>query len=147
MGEVQVIGMKPDPSEIARQWWLESDGRRVPGQSDGVTVFEIIFQDECRYFGFTGASVFEQVVDVRANPFISEHCQQMAYVVRCVRSGLDRRGGRELRDQLVAQAPEGSFRIDGTTVTTADCCVHREANDVEVMSFAEWVKTNDGGVK
>ena len=54
MGEVQVIGMKPDPSEIARHWWQESDGLLLPGETGRVTVFEILFQDGCRYFGFTG---------------------------------------------------------------------------------------------
>ena len=30
----------------------------------GVTVFEILYQDGCRYFGFTGTSVFKRLVEL-----------------------------------------------------------------------------------
>ena len=87
------------------------------------------------------------VVDVRSNPFISEHCGQMTYVVRCVASNLDRAEARAVRESLVAGAPDGRFQIDGTTVMSADCWLKETEDGVEVMSFAEWAKTTGGGLE
>ena len=148
-----VLDRSVDAAMVAGHWWQESDGPLSPGEG-GITVFEIVFQDECRFFGFTGKSVFERLVelsnglvDVRSNSFVSEHCRQMSYVVRCVASNLDRGGARELRELLVAEAPDGGLRIDGTTVMSAVCWLKEGEDDVEVMSFAEWAKTTSGGFK
>ena len=143
---------------VAGRWWQESYAPLLAGEVHGVTVFEILFQDQCRYFGFTGMSVFERLVelssgvlDVRSNAFVSEHCRQLPYVVRCVASNLHRTAGRELRDLLVAQAPdEDVLRIDGTTVTSLHCWIKKgDGGDsgVGVMSFAEWAKNESGGLK
>ena len=147
-----ITELLPSPADqigVARDWWYHDGGRLLPGEVDGVTVFEILYQDECRYFGFTGSSVFERLVelsrglvDVRANGFVSAHCRQMSYVVRCVASNLDRGTGRELRELLVAEAPDGGVRIDGTTVMSPVCWLKEGDDDVEVMSFAEWAKTD-----
>ena len=141
-----------DMNQIATDWWRDSGGALVPGEDDGVTVFEILFQDECRYFGFTGTSVFERLVelsnglvDVRSNGFVSEHCRQMSYVVRCVASNLDRGTGRELRELLVSEAPDGVSRADGTTAMAPKCWLKEGDDDVEVLTFAEWAKTMSGG--
>ena len=139
---------------IARDWWLADDARLLPGETNGVTVFEILYEDGCRYFGYTGESVFERLealsngwADVRSNGFVSEHCRQMPYVVRCVASSLDRGEARALRELLVAEAPDGGLRIDGTTVMSPNCSVQEGDDGVEVMSFAEWAKTTNGGFK
>ena len=138
-----------DMNLVAKDWWRDSGGALVPGEDDGVTVFEILFQDECRYFGFTGTSVFERLVelsnglvDVRSNSFVGEHCRGMSYVVRCVASNLDRGTGRELRELLVSEAPDGVLRIDGTTAMSPKCWLKEGDDDVEVMTFAEWAKTD-----
>ena len=146
-----ITELLPSPADqirVARDWWYHDGGRLLPGEVDGVTVFEILYQDECRYFGFTGSSVFERLVElshglvyVRSNGFVSEHCRQMSYVVRCVSSDLDRGVARELRELLVAEAPDGVSRIDGTTVISSACWLKEGGDDVEVMTFAEWVKT------
>jgi hypothetical protein len=140
-------------NQIATDWWRDSGGALVPGEDDGVTVFEILFQDECRYFGFTGTSVFERLVelsnglvDVRSN-FVGEHCRQLSYVVRCVASSLDRGTGRELRELLVARALDGVSRIDGTTAMSPKCQLKAGDDDVEVFTFAEWAKMTSGGLK
>ena len=140
-----------DISSCVAQWWQESDGP-LPGEAGGVTVFEILYEDGCRYFGYTGKSVFERLVelsnglvDVRSNGFVSEHCRQMSYVVRCVASNLDRGTGRELRELLVAEAPDGVSRVDGTTAMSPKCWLKEGDDDVEVMTFAEWAKTMSGG--
>ena len=142
-----------DPALFVAARWADSDGGRLPGEESGITLFEILFQDGCRHFAFTGTSVFERLVklssgsaDVRSNPFLSAHCRQMSYVVRCVASNLDQGAGRELRDLLVAGAPSGVSRIDGTTAMSPDCWL-KEGEDVEVMTFAEWAKTTGGGPK
>ena len=158
MGETFAIGYQGLPDQfvdahlVARDWWLGDDARLLPGEAGGVTVFEILYQDGCRYFGFTGTSVFERLVelsnglvDVRSNGFVSEHCRQMSYVVRCVDSNLDRGVARELRELLVAEAPDGGLRIDGTTVMSPACWLKEGDDGVEVMSFAEWAKTMSGG--
>ena len=136
----------------ARDWWLEGDAGLLPGEVGGVTVFEILYEDGCRYFGYTEMSVFKRLaelsdglVDVRSNGFVSEHCRHMPYVVRCVASNLDRGGARELRELLVAEAPDGGLKIDGTTVTSPACRLQEGDDGVEVMSFEEWAKTMSGG--
>ena len=138
----------------ARDWWLGDDARLLPGEVGGVTVFEILYEDGCRYFGYTGKSVLERLaelsnglVDVRSNGFVSEHCRQLAYVMRCVASNLDQGGARELRELLVAEAPDEDLRIDGTTVMSPACRLKEGDDGVEVMSFAEWAKTTSGGFK
>ena len=138
-----------DQLRVARDWWYDDGGRLLPGEA-GVTVFEILYQDGCRYFGFTGSSVFDRLVelshglvDVRSNGFVSEHCRQMSYVVRCVASDLDRGVARELRELLVAEAPDGGVRIDGTTVMSPVCWLKEDDDGVEVMSFAEWAKNEE----
>ena len=141
----------PAPADqigVARDWWYHDGGRLLPGEA-GVTVFEILYEDGCRHFGFTGSSVFERLVelssglvDVRSNGFVSAHSRQMSYVVRCVSSDLDRGLARELRELLVAEAPDGVSRIDGTTVISSACWLKEGGDDVEVMTFAEWVKTD-----
>ena len=87
------------------------------------------------------------LVDVRSNPFVSEHSRQMSYEVRCVASDLDRGAARELHELLVAEAPDTYFRRDGTTVMAASCWMRQDANGVEVMSFAEWAKKTSEGLK
>ena len=141
-----------DVSSYVAQWWQESDGSLLPGEAGGVTVFEILYEDGCRYFGYTGKSVFERLVelsnglvDVRSNGFVSEHCRQMSYVVRCVASNLDRGTGRELRELLVSDAPDGVSRVDGTTAMSPKCWLKEGDDDVEVLTFAEWAKTMSGG--
>ena len=144
--------MLPSPADqigVARDWWYHDGGRLLPGEAGeaGVTVFEILYEDGCHYFGFTGSSVFERLVelssglvDVRSNGFVSAHCRQMSYVVRCVSSDLDRGVARELRELLVAEAPDGVSRIDGTTVMSSACWLKEGGDNVEVMTFAEWAK-------
>ena len=153
MGETFVKSLTDqfvDVHLVARDWWRESNGALLPSEAGGVTVFEILYQDGCRYFGFTGTSVFERLgelsnglVDVRSNGFVSEHCRQMSYFVRCVASNLERSAGRELRELLVSEAPDGVSRIDGTTVMSPACWLKEDDDGVEVMSFAEWAKNEE----
>ena len=148
----RLLDRSADLGLLASDWWQENDGRLLPGEAGeagGVTVFEILYQDGCRHFGFTGMRVFERLVelsnglvDVRSNGFVSEHCRQLSYVVRCVASNLDRDVARELRELLVAEAPDGASRIDGTTVISPACSLKEGDDDVVVMTFAEWAKTD-----
>ena len=80
---------------FASDWWQEHDGRLLPGEAGGITVYGIEFWDGCRFFDYTQGSVFERVselgfgpVAVWRNNFLSEHMGQMAYVVRCEFSDL-----------------------------------------------------------
>ena len=73
------------------EWWEKAEGRRLPGEEGGFTVFTIEFWDGCRFFDYTQGRVFERVsdlgcgpVEVWQNKFVAEHVGQMAYVVRCV---------------------------------------------------------------
>ena len=148
--DIAALTLSPaDQIRVSRDWWCHDGGRLLPGEA-GVTVFEILYQDGCRYFGITGSSVFDRLVelshgfvDVRSNSFVSERCRQMSYVVRCVSSDLDRDVARELRELLVAEAPDGGLRIDGTTVMSSACWLKEGGDDVEVMTFAEWAKNEE----
>ena len=139
-----------DAAAFVAEWWENAEGRRMPGEEGGYTVFTIEFWDGCRYFGYTQGSVFECVsdlgcgpVEVSQNKFVVEHGGQMAYVVQCVRSSLDRSSARQLRDQLVSQAPGDVYVADGSTATTSACLLREGESEAEVMSFGEWVKTRE----
>ena len=103
-----------DAAAFVTKWWEHVDGRRLPGEEGGYTVFAVEFWDGCRFFDYTQGSVFERVselgygpVEVWRNRFVSEHMGQMAYVVRCVVSDLDRAAALELVTRLVVAAPRG----------------------------------------
>ena len=156
MGEKICIDTVPDRSAelklVVGNWWRERDARLLPGEAGGVTVFEILYEDGCRYFGYTDKGVLERLaelssglVDVRSDGFVSEHCRQLAYVVRSVETNLDRGEARKLQELLVAEAPDEGLRIDGTTVMSPDCWLKEGDDGVEVMSFSERAKTMSGG--
>ena len=63
MAKKSGIAGVPDAFMTARDWWLEGDARLLPGEVGGVTVFEILYEDGCRYFGYTEMSVFDLVND------------------------------------------------------------------------------------
>ena len=80
-----------DAAAFVTEWLETANGRRLPGEEGGCSVFAIQFWDGCRYFGVTDMSILEAVDDLVASPFLdrrslfaSDHCGQMGYVVRCV---------------------------------------------------------------
>ena len=82
-------------------------------------------------------------LDRGSHAFVREHGQQMAYLVYCVTSGMERSCARKLRDELVSQAPVGVYWEDGATVTTSRCWLREGGTDAQVMSFGEWIKTRE----
>ena len=112
-----------DASAFAAEWWGSAEGRRLPGEAAAFTVFAIEFWDGCRYVGVTDMSILDAVDDLVASPFlerrslfVSDHCGQMGYVVRCVASDVAQDLAEQLRSALVEQlavdsdpkdAPEG----------------------------------------
>ena len=136
-----------DVSSFVARWWADAEGRRLPGEVGGVTVFVVSFEDGCSYFGYTRKNVFGRLSELMGGPldrgsdgFVREHGRRMAYLVQCVASELERNRARELRDQLVSQAPVGVYWADGATVTTSRCRLREGETEAEVMSFAEWAK-------
>ena len=134
--------------QLVTDWWQESGYPLLPGEGDGVTLFEVRFQDGCRYFGLTEIGVFERLVelsrglvDIRSSLFVSGHCRHMCYVVRCLASGLDRGVATNLREEVVAEAPDGYSPVDGATVVSAGCWLNGGSDPTVVMSFAEWAKS------
>ena len=135
---------------LASDWWQEHDGRPLPGEAGGITVFTIDFWDGCRFFDYTRGSVFGRLSELMGGPldrgsdgFVREHGRRMAYLVQCVASELERSRARELRDELVSQAPVGVYWADGATVTTFRCWLREGETDAQVMSFGEWMKTRE----
>ena len=135
-----------DQIRVARDWWRDDDARVLPGEESGTTVVE--FQDGCQFFGYTHRNVFVRLgelmggpLDRGSNDFVREHGRAMAYVVQCVRSSLDRSSARQLRDQLVSQAPGDVYVSDGATATTSHCGLREGETEAEVLSFSEWIKT------
>ena len=139
-----------DVSSFVARWWADAEGRRLPGEVGGVTVFVVSFEDGCSYFGYTRKNVFGRLTELMggsfergSDEFVREHGQRMAYLVYCVASDMERSCARRLRDQLVSQAPVGVYWADGATVTTSRCRLREGEPEAEVMSFAEWVKTRE----
>ena len=137
-------------SMVAREWWREDNSQLLPGEQAGTTVFAVQFQDGCCHVGYTNETVFVRLCELRGDPLdrgadtlVKEHVQRMVYLVHCVASGLEESCAKELRDQLVSRAPGDVYVAVGTMVTTSDCWLREGEPDAEVMSFAEWVTTND----
>ena len=137
-----------DAAAFVAEWWENAEGRRLPGEEGGYTVFTIEFWDGCRYFGYTQGSVFECVsdlgcgpVEVSQNKFVVEHVGHMAYVVRCVASNLGVGNARELVDLLVCGAPGEVERGYGMTIEVRDCPLGEHAPVVVSMSFGDWVQS------
>ena len=132
------------------EWWDSVDGRRLPGEEGGFTVFTIDCRDGCRFFDYTQGSVFERVselgygpVAVWRNNFLSEHMGQMAYIVRCVASDLARADALELVTRLVVAAPRGMELRGRGVLEHPECFLGEHALEPVTMSFGEWVKTRE----
>ena len=148
-----ITELLPSPADqigVARDWWQDDDARVLPGEESGTTVFVVEFQDGCQFFGYTHRSVFVRLGELMGGPldrgsegFVREHGQRMAYLVYCVTSGMERSCARQLRDELVSQAPVGVYWADGATVTTSHCGLREGETEAEVLSFSEWIKTRE----
>ena len=150
-----VLDRSADLGLFASDWWQENDGRLLPGEADGVTVFVVEFQDGCRYLGHTDSTdsgVFERVDDLVASPlderrsvFVAEHCARMGSVVRCIASNLDVAAAAALRDEPVLKAPDVMRKVDAASLEARECFLAEVATEPVRMSFAEWVKTREEG--
>ncbi len=150
-----VLDRSADLGLFASDWWQENDGRLLPGEAGGVTVFVVEFQDGCRYLGHTDptdSSVFERMDDLVASPlderrsvFVAEHCARMGSVVRCIASNLDVAAAAALRDELVLKAPDVMRKVDEASLEARECFLAEVATEPVRMSFAEWVKTREEG--
>ena len=130
------------------EWWENADGRRLPGEEGGFTVYAIEFWDRCRFFDYTQDGVFERVselgfgpVEVWRNNFVSEHMGQMAYVVRCVASDLAVTDALELVTRLVVAAPRGMELWGRGVLEHPECFLGDHAPEPVTMTFAEWAET------
>ena len=92
-----------DTHLVAKDWWQENDGRPLPGEAGGITVYAVEFWDGCRLFDYTQGSAFQRVselgfgpVEALRNRFVAAHAVEMAYIVRCVASDLARADAVEL---------------------------------------------------
>ena len=113
--------------QFARDWW-DDETRRLPGEERLNTVFVIEYYDGCKYFGYTKEYVAYRVATLSAyiggwgsTLFVEQHARTVPYVVRCIESNLDDQDAKELRDIMVAQAPEEFHRGFGTTVQSPNC--------------------------
>ena len=132
------------------EWWDSFDGRRLPGEEGGFTVYGIEFWDGCQFLDCTQGAVFERVselgfgpVEVWRNNFVAEHSREMAYVVRCVSSDLTVADALELVTRLVVAAPGGMELRGRGALEHPKCFLGEHALEPVTMSFGEWVKTRE----
>ena len=145
-GLAQVVDMHL----VARDWWQENDGRPLPGEAGGTTVYAVEFWDGCVAFEYTQGSVFERVselgfgpVEIWRNRFVAAHAVEMAYIVRCVDSDLTVAEAVELVTRLVVAAPAGMVPVGRGALEHAACFLGEHALEPITMSFGEWVKTRE----
>ncbi len=142
-----------DASAFAAEWWGSAEGRRLPGEAAAFTIFAIEFWDGCRYVGVTEMRILDAVDDLVASPFlerrslfVSDHCGQMGYVVRCVASDMAQDLAEQLRSALVEQLTVDSNPNEAGTVV-GDGCVFAAVPKAPIRkSFGEWVNTREQGV-
>ena len=101
------------------------------------------------------SSILDAVDDLVASPFlerrslfVSDHCGQMGYVVRCVGSDLAQELAEQLRADLVHQSSVDSDSNEaGAGVVVGDGCVFAEVPKAPVrMTIGEWMKAQEQGV-
>lgn len=116
--------------QFAKAWWGDDQTRPLPGEDLGHTVFVIKFYDGCKVFGYTKEDVTYRAASMAAHlggwsthPFVEEHARCVPYVVRCIRSGMDQSGARQLRSLLVSLASANKLVGSKTMVETADCWI------------------------
>ena len=144
-----------DAAAFVTEWLETVNGRRLPGEEGGCTVFAIQFWDGCRYFGVTDMSILGSVDDVVASPFLdrrsefaSDHCGQMGYVVRCVGSNLAQEIAEQLRSDLVHQSSVDSDSNEAEAgVVVGDGCVFAAVPKAPIrMTIGDWMKAREQGV-
>ena len=143
-----------DAAALVAEWWEKADGRRLLGEEGGWTVFAIQFWDGCHYFGVTDMSILDAVDDLVAAPFlerrslfVSDHCGQMGYVVRCVGSDLAQELAEQLRADLVHQSSVDSDSNEaGAGVVVGDGCVFAAVPKAPIrMTIGDWMKAREQG--
>ena len=142
-----------DAAAFVTEWLETANGRRLPGEEGGCTVFAIQFWDLCNYFGVTDMSILDAVDDLVASPFlerrsefVSDHCGQMGYVVRCVGSGLAQELAEQLRSDLVHQSSVDSDSNEAGVVV-GDGCLFAEVPKAPIrMTIGDWMKAREQGV-
>ena len=135
------------------EWWEKAVERRLPGEEGAWTVFMIEFWDGCRHFGVTETSILDAVDDLVASPFlerrslfVSDHCGQMGYVVRCVGSALTQDIAEQLRADLVHHSSVDSDSKEAGVVV-GDGCVFAEVPKAPVrMSIGDWMQAREQSV-
>ena len=135
------------------EWWENAGCRRLPGEDDGFTVFAIEIWDGCRFYGVTDMTILDAVDDLVASPypdlrslFVSQHCVQMGYVVRCVGSNLTQELAEQLRSDLVVRFA-GDVDSNEAGVVVGDACIFSAVPKQPIrMSFGDWVKTREQSV-
>ena len=153
--EPTIVGFSEsvDTSVFAAEWWESAEGRLLPGEVTAFTVFAVEFWDGCRYFGVTDMTILDAVDDLMASPnldrrsrFVSEHCNHMGYVVRCVGSNLTQELAEQLRSDLVVRFA-GDVDSNEAGVAVGDACIFSAVPKEPVrMSFGDWVKTREQSV-
>ena len=121
-------------ARLAAEWWRNDLIRTLSGEEGGYTVFALDFYDGCKYFGYTKESIQDRVATLgsnigpwQPNQFVIEHAsEQVPYIVRCIASNLTKQIAKELRDFLVALAPEEDLRDRGPTTRANKCWVSKQ---------------------
>ena len=139
-----------DAAAFVTEWWENAEGRRLVGEKGGYTVFAVEFWDGCRYFGVTDMSVLDAVDDLVASPFlerrslfVSDHCGQMGYVVRCVGSDLAQELAEQLRSDFVSQLAVDSDSNEAGVVV-GDGCVFAAVPKAPIrMTIGDWMKARE----
>ena len=132
------------------EWRENADGRRLPGEEGGCTVFAIQFWDGCHYFGVTDISILDAVDDLVASPFlerrslfVSDHCGQMGYVVRCVGSDLTQELAEQMCSDFVSQLAVDSDSNEAGVVV-GDGCVFAAVPKAPIrMTIGDWMKARE----
>ena len=116
-------------AKLAAEWWRDDLTRALPGEEGGYTVFTLDFYDGCKYFEYTSEPIQERAATLGSNigpwepsRFVMEHASDhVPYIVRCIASQLTREDAKDLRDYLVALAPEEDSHDRKPAIRASEC--------------------------
>lgn len=129
---------------------IEEDLRqaRIPGESEGWSVYKILFEDGCDYYAHT-SNIIAWKVETLCNPehqdaipFLVLHDQQMPKALICLASGLSS-GGQALgiRNQLIRKSEQEPEEICQGGTAPDPCPINKHLQDLHFGAMRQFHQT------
>ena len=104
-------GLTREEIQSVNQQLAAREARKIEGETDRYSVFEITFDDGCNHFGYTSKIIVDKVDELcrtkqmnandRPNYFVAIHNTEMGKTVQCLYSSPERGSAMAMRNRVV----------------------------------------------